>query len=207
MSLNGNSNPTGTNTSAPTSSYNANPAPAPPPRNNEPQHIEIAHAVALYRYSDPDPRDLNFEAGDHISVTEYCNPEWWQGKNIRTGDDGIFPKNYVRVENTPSPLASKSSQYSGERVGSAYAGPPAYTPPQPVGGYYGNQQQYQQQPPAQSNPYDGPVPPMAVAEQSTEGQGPGKGAEMGKKFGKKLGNAAIFGAGATIGGNIVNSIF
>ncbi|ORY07663.1 hypothetical protein BCR34DRAFT_18008 [Clohesyomyces aquaticus] len=28
---------------------------------------------------------------------------------------------------------------------------------------------------------------------------PGKGEEMGKKFGKKLGNAAIFGAGATIG--------
>ena len=31
--------------------------------------------------------------------------------------------------------------------------------------------------------------------------------ENGKKFGKKLGNAAIFGAGASIGGNIVNSIF
>ncbi|KAJ5769305.1 hypothetical protein N7520_003864 [Penicillium odoratum] len=28
-----------------------------------------------------------------------------------------------------------------------------------------------------------------------------------KKFGKKLGNAAIFGAGATVGSNIVNSIF
>ncbi|THC90460.1 hypothetical protein EYZ11_010082 [Aspergillus tanneri] len=31
--------------------------------------------------------------------------------------------------------------------------------------------------------------------------------EHGKKFGKKMGNAAIFGAGATIGSNIVNSIF
>lgn len=40
-----------------------------------------------------------------------------------------------------------------------------------------------------------------------DGKVPGKGQEMGKKFGKKLGNAAIFGAGATIGGNIVNSIF
>lgn len=39
------------------------------------------------------------------------------------------------------------------------------------------------------------------------GIGGGKGSEMGKKFGKKLGNAAIFGAGATIGGNIVNSVF
>ena len=31
--------------------------------------------------------------------------------------------------------------------------------------------------------------------------------EGGKKFGKKMGNAAIFGAGATVGSNIVNSIF
>ncbi|KAL6712291.1 protein that induces appearance of [PIN+] prion when overproduced [Coniothyrium glycines] len=36
---------------------------------------------------------------------------------------------------------------------------------------------------------------------------PTKMEQNGKKFGKKLGNAAIFGAGATIGGNIVNSIF
>ncbi|KAK1139994.1 protein that induces appearance of [PIN+] prion when overproduced [Aspergillus melleus] len=35
----------------------------------------------------------------------------------------------------------------------------------------------------------------------------GKFEEHGKKFGKKLGNAAIFGAGATVGSNIVNSIF
>lgn len=36
---------------------------------------------------------------------------------------------------------------------------------------------------------------------------PSKGEQQGKKFGKKLGNAAIFGAGATIGGKIVNGIF
>ncbi|KAL4897718.1 SH3 domain-containing protein [Aspergillus ambiguus] len=35
----------------------------------------------------------------------------------------------------------------------------------------------------------------------------GKFEQHGKKFGKKLGNAAIFGAGATVGSNIVNSIF
>ncbi|GAM88495.1 hypothetical protein ANO11243_065280 [Dothideomycetidae sp. 11243] len=35
---------------------------------------------------------------------------------------------------------------------------------------------------------------------------PSKNQEMGKKFGKKLGNAAIFGAGASIGSHIVNGI-
>jgi hypothetical protein len=38
-------------------------------------------------------------------------------------------------------------------------------------------------------------------------QEPSKMEANGKKFGKKLGNAAIFGAGATIGGKIVNGIF
>jgi len=40
-----------------------------------------------------------------------------------------------------------------------------------------------------------------------EGKKPSKLEENGKKFGKKMGNAAIFGAGATIGSNIVNGIF
>ncbi|KAJ6257294.1 Intersectin-2 [Drechslerella dactyloides] len=43
--------------------------------------------------------------------------------------------------------------------------------------------------------------------QPDQQQEPSKFNEQGKKFGKKLGNAAIFGAGATIGGKIVNGIF
>jgi hypothetical protein len=180
-------------------SFNATPAPLPP--RNQPQHNEIAHVVALYRYNDPDPRDLNFEPGDHISVTEYCNAEWWQGKNVRTGEEGIFPQNYVRKENTPSSLAQQynNNEKSGPYM---YGGPPQ----QQMGGYYPNQPS-QPGPPGPSDPYSSSVPPMAVAEQPAGASGGGKGTEMGKKFGKKLGNAAIFGAGATIGGNIVNSIF
>ena len=50
--------------------------------------------------------------------------------------------------------------------------------------------------------------PLEVSQQGNgEGKVPSKVEEGGKKFGKKLGNAAIFGAGATIGSNIVNSIF
>ncbi|KFY87016.1 hypothetical protein V500_07243 [Pseudogymnoascus sp. VKM F-4518 (FW-2643)] len=161
------------------------PPPPPPPSN----HREIAHAVALWAYVTPDARDLNLQPGDAISVTEFVNAEWWLGKNIRTGEEGVFPSNYIRRENFPSSLAQ--------------AQPPAQN------AYYGDQKQAQQYQPGPSNPYSNPVPPMAIAEQpqqAEEGK-PNKGAEMGKKFGSKLGNAAIFGAGATIGGNIVNSIF
>ena len=53
--------------------------------------------------------------------------------------------------------------------------------------------------------------PLAVSQSGSampiEGRKPSKFEENGKKFGKKMGNAAIFGAGATIGSNIVNGIF
>ncbi|KAK2803234.1 hypothetical protein FQN50_007101 [Emmonsiellopsis sp. PD_5] len=42
---------------------------------------------------------------------------------------------------------------------------------------------------------------------SHDGKRPTKFEENGKKFGKKMGNAAIFGAGATVGSKIVNGIF
>lgn len=156
-------------------SYNETPAPSLPSRNSKPI---IAHARALYRYAATDARDLSFEKDDKISVHEYMNQDWWMGKNESSGQEGIFPRNYVLVEQE-----NKS---------------PA--PPQQYG--YPNNG-----PPAQQNPYDANVPPMAVAEGGSGGQGNEKVNQYGKKFGKKLGNAAIFGAGATIGGNIVNSIF
>ncbi|KAL3954971.1 hypothetical protein ACCO45_010534 [Purpureocillium lilacinum] len=150
-------------------SYNDTPPPNVPDRSGKPV---IAHARAIYRYSASDARDVSFEKDDKIAVHEYMNQDWWMGQNLRTGQEGIFPRNYVLVE----PDQEKAQQ------------------PYPGAAY-----------PAQPH-----VPPMAVAEggQPAGGQqGDNKVGEYGKKFGKKLGNAAIFGAGATIGGNIVNSIF
>lgn len=118
------------------------------------------------------------------------------GRNERTGAEGIFPRTYV--ETLPGPPAPANGGYNNEKA--AYVAPaqPAY------GGY--------PPPPSQQNPYNAGAPPMAMAnqpqQQQVEGEGAGgKAGGMGKKFGKKLGNAAIFGAGATIGSNIVNSIF
>ncbi|GEQ72276.1 hypothetical protein JCM33374_g5963 [Metschnikowia sp. JCM 33374] len=73
----------------------------------------------------------------------------------------------------------------------SYGGYAQYPPPST--NYYGQQQMQPQQQPYQQ-------------EQQAAPQG-SNGAGHFKKFGSKLGNAAIFGAGATIGGDIVNSIF
>ncbi|KAH0292291.1 SH3-domain-containing protein [Aureobasidium namibiae CBS 147.97] len=146
------------------------PSPAPTPAQAPPAYAApppsmppLAQATALYAYNGTDPGDLELHPNDHINVTEYMNAEWWKGKSSRTGQEGIFPRSYVRVIENTLPQAAPTN--------------------------YGNM-------------------PLDVSGQGDgSGKVPSKGEEMGKKFGKKLGNAAIFGAGATIGGNIVNSIF
>ncbi|GAB1311740.1 protein that induces appearance of [PIN+] prion when overproduced [Madurella fahalii] len=171
--------------------------PALPVRNQTPaappEKPVLAHARALYRYAATDARDCSFDKDDRIAVYEYMNDDWWMGRNQRTGEEGIFPRSYVHVDAAEDekkqhhqqlqpyqPPVPGSVQYAtGAGAGGGY--PP---PPPPGQGY-----QHGQQP-------------------GQEGEGSGsKMGEHGKKFGKKLGNAAIFGAGATIGSNIVNSIF
>jgi hypothetical protein len=186
---------------APTSAFNnmrindpAPPAyntPTPPSLPNRqpsapPSKPELARAIALYRYDDPN--DCTFEAGDTIAVYEYMNSEWWLGKNLRTGKEGVFPVSYVQAQQPQVPGPSPSNVYGNEKAGGYQSG-----------GYSQYQQPQGPPPPGPSNPYNSSVPPMAIAEQPVDGgKQPGKGAEMGKKFGKKLGNAAIFGAGATV---------
>lgn len=165
-------------------------APSQPPlprrATDSPAKPEIDTASALYEYRG-DQGDCEFKAGDQIIIYEYCNAEWAKGRNKRTGSEGLFPSNYVQV--VPRQ----------QQAGSYYGNEKQVYQPQPYGGP-------SYAPPPAANPYNAAAPPMAVANEST-GDKQSKGGEMGKKFGKKLGNAAIFGAGATIGGNIVNSIF
>ncbi|KAL8413281.1 hypothetical protein RB594_004778 [Gaeumannomyces avenae] len=189
-------------------------APPPPPPSGKPV---LSHARALYRYAGADARDCAFERDDRIAVHEYMNADWWMGRNLRTGREGIFPRNYVELEAAPvpapAPVASPQQGYpvNEKAVGGGYYGgaPPPQQQQQQQQPYGQPAYGYQQQPQPQQNPYNAPVPPMAVANpppaQQQEAQ-PQK-ESFAKKAGSKLGNAALFGAGATLGGNIVNSIF
>ncbi|KAI1114655.1 SH3 domain-containing protein [Nemania sp. NC0429] len=191
--------------------YNATGPPSLPARHNPPPPPPpakpvVARARALYKYQAADDRDLSFERDDQIAVHEYMNDDWWMGRNERTGAEGIFPKTYVQIDSSsekagyyaPSPVAQPAYQPQP-----TYHQQPTYASPPPGGasGAY-------PPPPQGQNPYNSHVPPMAVAGGGGEGGGSSsKVGEAGKKIGKKLGNAAIFGAGATLGGNLVNSIF
>jgi LAS seventeen-binding protein 1/2 len=180
------------NSAPPSYTQSANSAgSAPPPlpgrKQPPPAKLVVAHCKALYSYTAQDARDCSFEKGDRLAVHEKMNADWWLGLNERTREEGIFPKAYVEEE-------AAAPAWGNEKAAAASG----YQAPQPYGGY----------PPApgQANPYNAHAPPMAMANEEG-GAAPSKAEENGKKFGKKLGNAAIFGAGATLGGKIVNSIF
>jgi hypothetical protein len=90
----------------PPQSSTPNPAASPPPYNPPAQQGQ-GQASALYSYNPTDAGDLALTAGDHITVLEHLNEEWWKGTNQRTGETGIFPRSYVQEEKvgmqTPAP--------------------------------------------------------------------------------------------------------
>lgn len=90
---------------APPPAYNS-----PPPAANWPP---LAQATALYAYTSTDAGDLELQPNDHITVTEYMNAEWWKGRSSRTGQEGIFPRSYVKVvdEKGAVPQPSTSNNY------------------------------------------------------------------------------------------------
>ncbi|XP_032722637.1 SH3 domain-containing YSC84-like protein 1 [Lontra canadensis] len=58
---------------------------------------EPVEVTALYSFEGQQPGDLNFQAGDRITVISKTDSQfdWWEGK-LR-GQTGIFPANYVAV--------------------------------------------------------------------------------------------------------------
>lgn len=84
------------------------PPPGPPPQANYPP---LAQATALYPYNSNDAGDLALQPNDHITVTEYMNAEWWKGRSSRTGQEGIFPRSYVRVIEDKGTTSGTTNNY------------------------------------------------------------------------------------------------
>lgn len=166
-------------------SYEKTPTPTPvvqqPPPTYTPTALVISHAEALWAFQGSEAGDLSFASGVTIEVVEKVKDDWWRGRVLGgNGEIGLFPSAYVR----------ETQQLAGSI--------PVLPPRKQAGGYgaggnpitdvaYGQPQQHQE----------------AAAAPKEES----KFAKNGSKIGKKVGNAALFGAGATIGANVVNSIF
>jgi hypothetical protein len=174
--------------------------PLPPP----------VYVEAIYDFNPQQSDDLLLTTGDKIQIISKPSDAWWKGSC--NGKIGMFPSNYVKPyfqkkEMTPpsNPPPSYYQQSEIQKQEPSQQQQQQYYQQQPPQQYYEQQQpvqqyyQQQQQPPQQIQM----APPMQVVQTEPQQQG---NSSL-KKFGSKLGNAAIFGAGATIGSDIVNSIF
>ena len=73
--------------------------------------------------------DLALQPNDHITVTEYMNAEWWKGRSSRTGQVGIFPRSYVKVDEK-APPASTTNNYGNAPL--EVSGELRYSVPRPL---------------------------------------------------------------------------
>ncbi|EJS41288.1 pin3p [Saccharomyces arboricola H-6] len=167
--------------------------PSSVPRDTNSASLEYVEAI--YQFDPQQDGDLGLKPGDKIQLLEKLSPEWYKG--TCNGRTGIFPSNYVKPafsgsngpSNLPPPPQYKAQELqqipTQNSASSSYQQQPF---PPPSTNYYQQPQQQQQQQAPQPQPQKNSHNPL-------------------KSFGSKLGSAAVFGAGATIGSDIVNSIF
>ncbi|KAG8745136.1 hypothetical protein FRC10_008747 [Ceratobasidium sp. 414] len=154
-----------------------------------------AQAKALWDYNLDGQlgNDLTFRTGDIIQITKEENADWWTGKV--NGKEGMFPSNHV------------------EKIPSYAPAAPSYTPTYTSQSSYGFNEKDQQQ---QHQMYGPPPGPPANYQQAgpVQQQPPAEEEKKKGKFGKyggiMAGSAAGglgFGAGAAVGGGLINAIF
>ncbi|KAL9957084.1 hypothetical protein ACROYT_G038676 [Oculina patagonica] len=57
---------------------------------------ETIEVVAAYEFHPEEEGELYFKRGDKIEVLEKEDLNWWKGKNLSTGNVGLFPASYVQ---------------------------------------------------------------------------------------------------------------
>ncbi|TKR68698.1 hypothetical protein L596_030943 [Steinernema carpocapsae] len=79
-------------------------------------------ARAIYDYSSPVQGDLQFKAGDIITILDRVDADWYKGTLF--GRTGIFPSNFVETgtptSNATTPLASPKSAFNLGTVTATY---------------------------------------------------------------------------------------
>ncbi|KAF2493307.1 SH3-domain-containing protein [Lophium mytilinum] len=166
----------------------------------QPQHQDEKKQKIGY-YADNNPAPPAYPAAPLAPAVLTTATALYQYNAQDAGDLALMPNDSIAVTEY---MNAEWWKGKNERTGHEGIFPSSYVKAvESKGAAYNAVQPYQQpQPSSYGNM------PVDVSQGAGGQPAPsGKGAEMGKKFGKKLGNAAVFGAGATIGSNIVNGIF
>lgn len=52
--------------------------------------------IASYVFQPEEDGELYFKRGDRIQVLDKNDENWWKGKNLESGSEGLFPATYVQ---------------------------------------------------------------------------------------------------------------
>ena len=73
------------------------------------QQRQVRWARALFKYEAVEADDLSFNEGDAIELVDQDRQDgWWQGR--LNGKSGVFPSNYVRLEQGEHHSSSTSGE-------------------------------------------------------------------------------------------------
>ncbi|KAM9325915.1 sorbin and SH3 domain-containing protein 1 [Gastrophryne carolinensis] len=98
------------------------------------QVLEYGDAVAKFNFKGDTAVEMSFKKGERITLIRRVDENWYEGKILNTGRQGIFPVTYVdvlkrpRVKNAPEYIDLPFS-YSPNRSTSASPQSPGYTRP------------------------------------------------------------------------------
>lgn len=75
------------------------PAPAAPtlPSREEPKAKAKPTATAEYDYEKDEDNEIGFAEGEIIVDIDFVDEDWWSGTRQKTGEVGLFPANYVKL--------------------------------------------------------------------------------------------------------------
>jgi hypothetical protein len=74
------------------------PEAGPPDDEVELEVVLPINGKALWPWTANVHGQLEFRAGDIITITDWADENWGRGKNLRTGKKGLFARNYVSTD-------------------------------------------------------------------------------------------------------------
>lgn len=85
----------------------ATPEPEPEPEVEEEEepahtsgldHIKLPmNAIVLYEYVKDEDNELNLAESQIVDIVGFPDEQWWQARNIETGEEGLVPADYVQL--------------------------------------------------------------------------------------------------------------
>lgn len=71
--------------------------PEEPVKQEPAQKTSETSATAEYDYEKDEDNEISFSEGDVIVEIEFVDEDWWSGKHSKSGEVGLFPANYVKL--------------------------------------------------------------------------------------------------------------